>query len=53
MWLTNDGLKSTDTLLTFGEAGEVLKFIARLADAVQDPLEAKRKLSRLDAADQA
>ena len=38
VWLTNDGLASTNSHLTFEETGTVLKFIARLSDRVQDPL---------------
>ena len=48
VWLTNDGLKSTETALNFDEAAEVLRFLAGLADAVQDPLQTREKLARLD-----
>jgi len=37
VWLTNDGLRSTDAELAFSEIVEMLRDLARLASAVQDP----------------
>jgi hypothetical protein len=44
VWLTNEGLRSPDTMLNFHEIVEVLKDIACLADALQDPQSAQEKL---------
>ena len=44
VWLTNDGLRSMDTSLTFDEAADVLAELARWASAVQDPLTMEEKL---------
>lgn len=38
VWLSNEGLQSTDTLLAWAETGEVLDDIARWADGMQDPI---------------
>ena len=35
--LTNDGLRSTDTSISFAEMAEILEELARCADTVQDP----------------
>lgn len=37
MWLTNDGLRSVDHLLTWKELAEVLDELAKAADILQDP----------------
>ena len=47
VWLTNDGLKSTDAWLTFSEAAEELVALARWADVVQDPLTMGAKIAAL------
>lgn len=47
VWLTNDGLKSTDELLTFEEIVETLTQLAHLAAAVQDPLTMIDKIKEL------
>lgn len=44
IWLTNDGLRSTDSWLTFDEMAEALQEIARWSDAAQDPLTMREKL---------
>jgi hypothetical protein len=44
IWLTNDGLRSTDSWLTFDEMAEALEEIARWSDAAQDPLTMREKL---------
>jgi hypothetical protein len=49
VWLTNDGLRSTDSYLTFGETAEILQQLARFANAVQDPLTIRDKLTALAA----
>jgi hypothetical protein len=43
IWLTNEGLKSTDEEVTFEEVVETLKQLAQLAAAVQDPLTMRDK----------
>jgi hypothetical protein len=44
VWLTNDGLSSTETSLTSTEIAEILKDLARWASAIQDPATAKNKI---------
>lgn len=44
VWLTNEGLQSIDTGLTFVETSEVLRDIAKFADILQDPLTVREKL---------
>lgn len=44
VWITNEGLKSTDTLLSFSETGEVLRDLAKWAETLQDPLLVAEKL---------
>jgi hypothetical protein len=51
VWLTNDGLRSTDAELSFEEAADALKYLARLADAVQNPAMAAEKLDAVFEAD--
>lgn len=46
VWLTNDGLVSVDSALTFSETGEVLKDLAKWANILQDPLSAPEKLKQ-------
>jgi hypothetical protein len=36
VWLTNDGIKSVDSLLTYGETGDILRDIARWANILVD-----------------
>lgn len=45
VWLRNDGLRSTETGLTFEEIVEILEDIGRWASAVQDPLTMREKLA--------
>lgn len=44
VWLTNQGLVSVDSVLMFGETGEVLKDIAKWANILQAPLSTPEKL---------
>lgn len=44
VWLTNEGLASVDSALTFIETGEVLKDLAKWANILQDPLSVPEKL---------
>jgi hypothetical protein len=44
VWLTDDGLRSTETSLTFDEIAQMLEDLARWASAVQDPLTMREKL---------
>ena len=37
VWLTNEGLRSVEHLLTWSELAEVLEELAKLADLLQDP----------------
>jgi len=38
LWLSNDGLQSYSTAVSFGEPAEILQDIASLADLLQDPV---------------
>lgn len=49
VWLSNEGLRSTDTELSFVEAAEVLDDLARWASAVQDPLTMRDKIQQAEA----
>lgn len=44
VWLTNDGLRSTDSHLTFSEIVDILRELARCAGAMEDPLTMREKL---------
>ena len=44
VWLVNEGIQSTDTLLTYRETGEILRDVARWADIVVDPKTTTEKL---------
>jgi hypothetical protein len=44
VWLENQGIRSIDTHLTFEETAEVLKELAKIADALTDPATAYDKL---------
>jgi hypothetical protein len=44
VWLTNDGLSSTESQLAFDEIAEILTDMARWASAVQDPGTAVSKI---------
>ena len=46
IWLTNDGLRSVDSWLTFDEMADILDGLARWSDAAQDPLTMKEKMLR-------
>jgi hypothetical protein len=49
VWLENEGLRSVDANLTYAESGEVLKELAKYADALSNPKTAKATLSQSDA----
>lgn len=49
VWLENDGLRSVDVNLTYTETAEVLKEIAKYADALSNPKTAKAVLNASDA----
>jgi hypothetical protein len=49
VWLTNDGLRSTETALTYGETGELLREVAKWASIFSDPQTALEKWRELDA----
>jgi hypothetical protein len=49
VWLENEGLRSVDANLTFIETAEVLKELAKYADALSNPSTAKAVLSASDA----
>ena len=49
VWLENEGLRSVDSNLTYAETGEVLKELAKYADALSNPNTAKAALSASDA----
>jgi hypothetical protein len=48
VWLDNDGLRSIDSALSYAETAEILKDLAKYADALSDPLTAKDNLNELD-----
>ncbi len=48
VWLENQGLRSVDTVLTYAETAEVLKELAKYADALSNPKTAKQVLSASD-----
>jgi len=43
VWLTNEGLRSTETSLSFDEIAGILEELARIADVLQDPATALEK----------
>lgn len=47
VWLSNEGLHSTDEMVTFEEVVETLTQLAQLAAAVQDPLTMRDKIKDL------
>ena len=49
VWLANDGLCCLDGYLTFGEIEEMLRELADIAIAVQDPVTMNEKLSEMGA----
>ncbi|TAJ19391.1 MAG: hypothetical protein EPO47_07845 [Rugosibacter sp.] len=49
VWLENQGLRSVDANLTFTETADVLKDLAKYANALMDPKTAKDILSAQDA----
>lgn len=44
VWLTNDGLRSTDALLSYAETGDILRDLAKWANIIVDPREMANKL---------
>jgi hypothetical protein len=44
IWLTNDGVRSLDSALTFAEIADILRDLAMWSDAAQDPLTMEEKL---------
>ena len=44
VWLTKEGLQSTDILLKYEETGDILRDVARWADLLVDPVEIPSKL---------
>lgn len=51
VWLGKEGLRSTDTLLTYGETADILGDLATWADVLVDPRETADKLRALPADD--
>ena len=49
VWLDNGGLRSVDAHLSYGETGDILKDLAKYADALSNPNTAKAVLSAADA----
>lgn len=49
VWLTNAGLQSVDAALTYAETGEVLKDLAKYANALMSPQTAKAAVQAFDA----
>lgn len=48
MWLTNDGIESTDACLTYIETAEILRDLAKWAGILEDPLQMADKVRALD-----
>jgi hypothetical protein len=48
VWLENQGLRSVDEHLSFAETADILRELAKYADALMDPLTAKQKLNEAD-----
>lgn len=44
VWLSNQGIQSTDTLLEYAETGSILQDIAKWANILVDPIEMANKL---------
>jgi hypothetical protein len=44
VWLTNEGLRSIDAFLSYAETAEVLKDLAKYADALSNPATAREAL---------
>jgi hypothetical protein len=44
VWLTNEGLRSTDALLTYAETGDILRDLAKWASIIVDPSEIANRL---------
>jgi hypothetical protein len=49
VWLENEGIRSIDTHLSFKETADVLRELAKYADALMDPKTANEKLDASDA----
>lgn len=49
VWLENSGLVSVEERLSFQETAEVLKYLAKYADALMNPLTSKEVLDAFDA----
>ncbi len=49
VWMENQGLGSVDAFLTYAETAQVLKDLAKYADALMDPKTAKYTLGASDA----
>jgi hypothetical protein len=47
VWLTNEGLRSTETSISFVEMSSILEDLAQLAGAVQDPSTMHDKIRRI------
>ena len=47
VWLANDGLKSTDSWLTYRETGGELQSLAAWARVVEDPLTMREKIAAM------
>ena len=48
VWMENEGLRSIDTKLAYSETAEVLKDLAKYANALMDPKTAKKSLIATD-----
>lgn len=48
VWLENQGLRSVDEHLSFAETADILRELAKYADALMDPLTTKQKLIEAD-----
>ena len=46
VWLTNDGLRSTDALLTYSETADIHRDLAKWAKVLVDPREMGDKLTQ-------
>jgi hypothetical protein len=52
VWLSNAGLVSVDATLSFEETADILKDIAKWADALSDPANVQQKLLAMQPGDE-
>lgn len=48
VWLTNEGIRNTDVVLTYSDTRDVLQDLAKWANVFQDPREIATKLQTME-----